>query len=300
MFILYVWLSAQLHSMFDELFPGQVHSSSLITPVKALKKVVEERDAAIAGLEGATASYEASGRRTRPLVTLINAPPEDRDRDWEGKDRLLALPMPPKVVVEGAGGGLCSCCDIVGEQKDAIEYYTNQLSELNSTVEQLHNARGNPSGEPSSHGYVPPESERLSCVSAVSEDGVSLQTTTKTNPSKGNDRSSFLAGITEVVPEHLQTLSGWTAMAVQGSVLTLLDQAPDNSGGADAVKGPPTTTGFVTFKTRGAWLTAHRLGTLSDAFPDLCILPAPAPKVNNEMLSCELLCPLHAALVFYA
>ena len=27
-----------------------------------------------------------------------------------------------------------------------------------------------------------------------------------------------------------------------------------------------------------AWLTAHRLGTLSDVYPDLCIIPAPCPE----------------------
>jgi hypothetical protein len=288
--------SRQLQDMFEELFPGKVHSASLVQPLPALEMAVRTRENILTALELATASYQASGMQTRPSVRLINAPAEDKD----ASARLL--PAPPKVVVKGVCSGVCC---LVGEQKDALDYYNIQLTEINMAIRRL---RGEVTGEglssspppspsPSSllsSGYAPPppqqqqlppsdtssvhssdssligldsnECERLSNASAMSEEGVALKPPSKPptpgGPGPDSD-TSLLQDITGSAP--MQAISGWAAMAVQGSALY--------DGNSVA-----TTTGFVTFSCRTAWLTAHRLGTLSDVFPDLCILPAPAPE----------------------
>jgi hypothetical protein len=294
--------NAQLQEMFEELFPQQVHSANLLQPLHELEVAVQEREKILAALELATASYQASGMQVRPTVRLINAP-SDEVSNGDGGTSLL--PSSPKVVV----GGMCSsvCC-VVGEQKDALDYYNIQLTGINMTIRRLRDESGlelkssdaaqTPSSMMLNVEYVPPlppptssatsdkssgsnlsalvgsnGHERLSNSSAVSEDGVALQT-----PAAKGTSESFLQSIQDITASAvapIKTIGGWADMAIKGSALY---------DGHDI----PTTTGFVTFSRRTAWLTAHRLGILSDVYPDLRILPAPDPRDliwNNLMYS---------------
>ena len=187
--------------------------------------------------------------------------------------------------------GMCSgiCC-VVGEQKDALDYYNIQLTEINMAIRRLRqgNADGSASGstlKPSSSQssiltseYVPPprhsnsssESESTDhCTderfSNVSEDGVALRIKPSTIEERPSGTEALIQDIAASATAPIRAINSWASMAVKGSVLI-------------EDKDIPTTTGFVTFLSRTAWLTAHRLGTLSDVYPDLCIIPAPDPE----------------------
>lgn len=166
----------------------------------------------------------------------------------------------------------------MGEQKDAIDYYNIQLTNINMTIRRLRceymdaesssdagSSFPHSSSQASlqSSGYLPPPSPshlisnsssedtlvdlddpsaRHSNFSVMSEEGIALSPKptdsnqgTATGPA--NNLFQTVQGITDLVP--LKAVSGWAAMAVQGSSALVYD------GGEVR-----TTTGFVTFSSR--------------------------------------------------
>ena len=176
------------------------------------------------------------------------------------------------------------CC-VVGEKKDALDYYNIQLTEINMTIRRLRgeNSAFEASGSGTSAfssglpyfshsasqsnlqnpGYLPPSPhsplpsnsssettlvdlgippERISNVSAMSEEGIALSVHPSDMSASGHtENQTLFHEITKSAP--IQTMSGWAAMAVQGSS-ALYDR-----------NEMPTTTGFVTFSSRTVGIT---------------------------------------------
>lgn len=63
--------SAQLHEMFEELFPNKVYCANLVQPIEALELAIKEREKILSALELATASFQASGGEVRNSFYII-------------------------------------------------------------------------------------------------------------------------------------------------------------------------------------------------------------------------------------
>jgi hypothetical protein len=108
--------SPKLKVLFDELFPGEVHSAAVMMDLPELSDALSRRDDACAKLENAIAAREAHEFHRDPLFTLV---------DGE-----------PSMFV-----GCCKPCYYVCYSKiecvNAIHYWERELDKLNAVVAEL-------------------------------------------------------------------------------------------------------------------------------------------------------------------
>ena len=110
-----------MKALFEELFPGFIHSASIPLAINKLEQKVLEREKLVQKVEMAIALYEATDHKKTPTVSV----------DTNGKP----------VKLYG------------GEKKDAIPYYQNEISKLDNEIDQLQQE------VKKAEGWIPPPTE---------------------------------------------------------------------------------------------------------------------------------------------
>jgi hypothetical protein len=119
--------SEKLTQLFDEMFPGKIHSAVVACTVIELEKCIERRQEILLNLELAIAHFKASDMKDRKLIKINTAKQEES-----------------------------MCC---GDKTDAIEFYTSQLDAVNKEIETMRKSSTKPSPVSASQMY---ESDRPS------------------------------------------------------------------------------------------------------------------------------------------
>lgn len=125
---------------------------------------------------------------------------------------------------------------LCGDEVDAIEFYTQKLMKANDTI-------------------------RLIYESSLNSSRLSLGGSQINNISNNNNNNSATGYISEN-PIRSSTISDKSISMVSKDRI----ESKDN---LNQTFGIPTNTGFVTFKSRSACLSAYRLGTLFDEHPEI-------------------------------
>ncbi len=114
-----------LYSYFDTLFPGKVHSASIVLNLPELEKLVCKRKRVLRRLEKSYAYLEASGRRPTHVVGTKRC-------KCFGIETFPLRSFGGKLVDEDDGKSPQR-----GERIDSINYYSKKLDELNAKVEAM-------------------------------------------------------------------------------------------------------------------------------------------------------------------
>lgn len=121
-----------LYRYFDSLFPGKVHSAYAVLNIPDLEKVSARRKRAVRRLEKSVAHFEATGTRLTHVV---------------GRKRLRCFGV-ETYPIRNFGGSIMPEEDDNrspqrGERVDSMNYYTDQLVELNESMVEMQKEKKN-------------------------------------------------------------------------------------------------------------------------------------------------------------
>jgi hypothetical protein len=160
--------STKLKELFEDLFPGEVHSAAMMMSLPQLDDAIEKRDKACAQLEKAIAAKEANKENKDPEMTTVDGEPTCCCR-------------------------CCLQCCYETEQVDAIQYWRQKLDEMNQVVGELQKqafraAEGDPLLHQQKVNQKKRKHKRLRHVSWKSVDtGSSSDKSSPEKPSNGHD-----------------------------------------------------------------------------------------------------------------
>lgn len=258
--------SEKLYEVFNALFPGDVLYAHVVVSTPELDRLVAERDSVRDQLERAIAVYEGNGRSERPLLDLK-------------KLGLTALTGPKKV--------------------DSITFLTRRLHKLCVRTARLQRViireQNEPTTEPMSP-CSPPANALVNAVLAGNQE-IELQQRVHSFSDKlvdenyiGNQTSDIDNGAAEDQEEEddssdeegdlplgvqidtiYNPLRGTTELTTRKFSTIIADVR-------DRIKAHfISTTGFVTFRSRRAHITAVKTAILLEQYPYMTALQAPPP-----------------------
>eukprot|EP01034_Spumella_vulgaris_P024035 gene24035-30331_t len=234
----------KLREFFENLFPNEILYCNIAVTLAPLDALIIERAAAVANLEGVIAKYESDPKRKRPTLRL--------------KDGKIAM----------CGGK---------EKVDAITFLTDQIAILNGEVEAMQAVAVAAEDEEASEGGL---------SRSTSASGIDKKVNVFTTDVESNSRTTFKKspssnGMKERLLDNY-SLSDQTAVTKQAfvtsskKVLAFAGDIKDTI--LNNAKIVPTATGFVTFRSLRAQVIASQMNVISERYPKVTILVAPAPE----------------------
>jgi hypothetical protein len=240
----------KLFQVFDMLFPNEVIHAHIAVMTPELDQLIAERDSVRDQLERAVARYEGSGRRDRPVVGVQRPGKKIKKRDVDSisflKKRLHRL------------------CDRVARLQKAI---------LESGEERMVDSPRSPLAMGSTRSLIPTSDHvprRLSSADieqAPPLDGLEAES----RDSYASDEESVMGGV--VVTSGLEMFNPLQEAPRAMRKFSIILQEVKQGISALFI----STTGFVTFKSRKAQLTAVRTSILLEEYPLMTVQAAPPP-----------------------
>ena len=243
--------SEQLFTAFDRLFPGEVMYAHVAVSTPELDILITQRDKVRDDLERAIAVYEGNGRQNRPVLDL---------RKFN----------PLKYRLE--------------KEVDSISFLSKRLETLCSRVEQLQRAVTE-YNELQPHAKSPRSSAATASAAALSPAAA-----TSTGQALKETQEDFLASAPQRDSQDSTHSEDDIELTRASSASQLLTYNPLQGALAlrrfssilhDVRNGLSahflSTTGFVTFHTRKAQLTAVRTSILLERHPLMTVVQAPPP-----------------------
>lgn len=245
--------SQKLYEFFESIFPNEVLFAHVAVSTPRLDATVSKLHTARAQLECAIASYEASHRRSRPTLYLRKIKRSLMNADKE---------------------------------VDAIIYLTSRVERLAARVAKL---QVESSKEPSAyigdddrlvHGGLDHHSDHL--LDDEHDHAFDRDTMGSFSSTITDDDAMLLGSNGYKLPADGAPSS--TSLFDKRHIVAFFHDVRDR-----IVANFVSATGFVTFRTRRAQVSAVRMPILLDQFPRMTALPAPAP---NDVIWANMSAPL--------
>jgi hypothetical protein len=284
--------SVKLGELFSELFPGEVVTSRIAMNLTPILAACDERKLCIASLEAAVAQFESSGRKEMPKLKLKDG----KIVMCGGLEVVDAIPYYAQKLVE-----LNEKINALKRQADLVDFQSSQVVYRSSTKPRLlppifydespisqSSSKQTTSTSPAAPIVVVGEPGDSS---VMSQEALEF---TATKKEKAGMQLGALDNVELGGEKEEEGEEGEGAGAGAGGVRTSSAESVCSTGdaaagaaGAASKKSPEATnftrrsisaTGFVTFSTKRAQAVAYQVPVLSNRYPSLKALQAPAPN----------------------